>query len=69
MEKELILKICFSDDIPMLANAIPEPISLIPGMGPDDKIEEDETTSGPETIPGLEYDSAVSSFDRLVIMN
>ena len=53
----------------MLANAIPEPISLIPGMGPDDKIEEDETTSGPETIPGLEYDSAVSSFDRLVIMN
>lgn len=49
----------FPDDIPLNTSMTSQ--GVIPGMGPDDKIEEAEST-GPETIPGLDFDS--SAFDR-----
>ncbi|KAK8751366.1 hypothetical protein OTU49_014413, partial [Cherax quadricarinatus] len=47
------------DDIPIGSGLTPQ--GIIPGMGPEDKVEEAEST-GPETIPGLDFDS--SGFDR-----
>ncbi|XP_045606617.1 uncharacterized protein Wdr33 [Procambarus clarkii] len=47
------------DDIPIGTGLTSQ--GVIPGMGPEDKVEEAEST-GPETIPGLDFDS--SGFDR-----
>ncbi|KAK4307492.1 hypothetical protein Pmani_020744 [Petrolisthes manimaculis] len=47
------------DDIPV--NTSMTSGGVIPGMGPDDRVEE-AISSGPETIPGLDFDSV--SFDR-----
>lgn len=51
--------IIFSDDIPLNTSLTSQ--GVIPGMGPEDKVEEAEST-GPETIPGLDFDS--TAFDR-----
>lgn len=48
------------DDIPLNSSLTSQ--GAIPGMGPDDKIEETET-AGPETIPGLDFEGV--GFDRL----
>ncbi|ROT83000.1 WD repeat-containing protein 33 [Penaeus vannamei] len=47
------------DDIPLNSSLTSQ--GAIPGMGPDDKIEETET-AGPETIPGLDFEGV--GFDR-----
>lgn len=48
------------DDIPVNASFVPT--ASIPGMGPDDKVDTEPEPKGPETIPGLDFDTL--SFDR-----
>ncbi|KAA0193222.1 hypothetical protein HAZT_HAZT000841, partial [Hyalella azteca] len=55
------------DDIPLSANyehgnAVGG--AAIPGMGPDDKIQEAQADGGAETIPGLDFDAA--QFERFI---
>lgn len=55
------------DDIPLQGGhyATSASMAAIPGMGPDDKVQEDTSGSGgPETIPGLDFDAA--QFERFV---
>lgn len=56
------------DDIPMAGNyggsAVGNSMLAIPGMGPDDKIQETTSDGGPEAIPGLDFDAA--QFERFI---
>lgn len=57
------------DDIPLVGgpNYIHAGIvnmATIPGMGPDDKIQEASSDGAPETIPGLDFDA--SQFERFI---
>ena len=56
------------DDIPMSAelhHGATSTMGAIPGMGPDDKIQENQSEgTGPETIPGLDFDAA--QFERFI---
>ena len=52
------------DDIPM--NVSLGSSGVIPGMGPDDRVGEEEAQA-PETIPGFELDGA--NFDRYTGIN
>ncbi|CAH1957941.1 unnamed protein product [Acanthoscelides obtectus] len=49
------------DDMEMVAGATDEPASIIPGMGPEDKVDITTIiTDENQTIPGLDYDSVTN---------